>query len=84
MTWYDKTYVIIAVVDITQDMINECVQTSMDTLRKNNSETDAILKWYSREETPASLVAEGLQEYTNAEIKVILNDPENDWIMEVE
>lgn len=86
MTWYDKTYVIVPIGDITQEMVNECVQTSLDTLRKNEAGTEAILKWYSRNDIPTLIAALDPQpiEYTNTEINAILNDPQNDWIIEEE
>ena len=87
MIWNEKKYVILPIEDITQDMIDECLQTSLETLRKNIAETEAILKWYDRDESdPTSIMAldPAPNQYTNAEILVILNNPENGWIEEEE
>ena len=73
-------YIIIAVADVTEAMVDECIQTSLYTLRKNLAETEAILKWNG--DTPATIAAldPAPTQYTNAEIKAIIIDPENGWI----
>jgi len=78
-----KHYIIIDLADVTQDMIDDCIETSLDTLRISLNGIETILKWNG--ETPTSILALDPQptQYTNAEIKVILNDPENGWIEEV-
>ena len=77
-------YIIIDLEDITQDMIDDCIETSFDTLRLSLDELQTILKWNG--ETPASIVALDPQptQYSYAEILAILNDPENGWIEEEE
>lgn len=79
MTWYDKTYVIVDIVDITQDMIDECIESS---IRKNAAETKAVLKWYSRDAMPATIAAlvPIPTTYTKAEILIELDDA--DWQIE--
>ena len=82
MLYNDKTYIILPIEDIIQDMIDECIQTSIDFLRKNLSETHAILKWFEHDEVPTTIAAldPAPTQYTNAEIKAIIIDPENGWI----
>ena len=87
MEWKDKIYIILPIEDITQDMVDECIQTSLYTLRKNLAETEAILKWNANdEEIPTTIAAldPAPTQYTNAEIKAIIIDPENGWIEEIE
>ena len=82
MEYNECKYVILEVVDITQEMVDECVETSIVSLRKTNAGTYAILKWYSRDETPLLIAAldPAPTKYTKEEILTLLNDPENDWI----
>jgi len=77
-----KTYIVIDYEDVTQAMIDECLQTSFNTLRLNIAEDKTILKWIG--DTPATIAAldPAPTQYTNAEILVILNDSENGWIEE--
>jgi len=75
-----KTYIIINLEDVTQDMIDECLQTSLNTLRLNIAEDKTILKWVG--DTPATIAALDPvpTQYTNAEIIAFIHDPENGWI----
>ena len=77
-------YIIIDLEDVTQQMIDDCIETSFDTLRLSLDELQTILKWNG--ETPASILALDPQptQYSYAEILAILNDPENGWIEEEE
>lgn len=86
INWTEKIYVIVPIGDVTEDMVGECLQTSIDDLRLNVTETHAILKWYSRDDDPATISAldPAPTQYTNFEIKAIIDDPENGWIEEIE
>lgn len=74
------THVIMNINDITPEMIGICSQTSLDTLRKNNESTHGILKWPEENDTPTSIVALSLTEYSNEEIKTLINNEVNGWI----
>ena len=76
-------YIIIDLEDVTQQMIDDCIETSFDTLRLSLDELQTILKWNG--ETPASILALDPQptQYTHEEILAFLNDPENGWIEEI-
>jgi len=63
----ERTYIIIDLEDITQEMIDECIQQSFEYLRRNLVGDKAILKWEG--ETPSSLIMLALPEYTNEEIE---------------
>jgi hypothetical protein len=75
-----KTYIIIDLEDVTQDMIDACIENSFDTLRHSLDDLQTILKWNG--ETPASIAALDPVPtiLTQEEILAILNDPENGWI----
>jgi len=77
-----KTYIIIDLEDVTEAMVDECIETSLNTLRLNIAEDKTILKWIG--DTPATIAAldPAPTQYTNAEILAILNDSENGWIEE--
>ena len=45
MDYSNRKWVIVNVSDITEEMINNAIQSSMDTLRKTLDGTQAILKW---------------------------------------
>lgn len=70
-----KRYCIVPVADLTDQMILDCLETSMDTLRRNNADTMAVLKYVG--EKPVILL--GYDDYTHAEILVEMLKPE--WIM---
>lgn len=72
----DKRYILITFIEVTQPMINNCIQTSFDTLRHVRFEGDAtdwvVLKW--RNDKPAELWDE-YPVYSNQEmIDILLND----------
>lgn len=74
-------YVIIDLEDVTQEMIDDCIETSFDSLRLDLDEIRTFLKWNG--ETPASIEPLMLTEYNYEDILAELNDPENGWIEEV-
>ena len=77
-----KTYIIIDYEDVTQDMIDECLENSFDTLRLNIAEDKTILKWVGDTPTTIAALDPAPTQYTNAEILAILHDSENGWIEE--
>ena len=68
MDYSNRKWIIINLSDITDEMIENSIQTSMDTLRKTVDGTKAILKWDG--DTPSCF--DGLTTYTHPEIKVEL------------
>ena len=68
MDYSNRKWVIVSVSDITDEMIDSAIQTSMDTLRKTVNGTKTILKWDG--DTPSCF--DGLTTYTHPEIKVEL------------
>ena len=64
MRYVIRKWIIINVSDITDDMISNAIQTSIDTLRKTTDGTKAILKWDG--DTPSCF--DGLTTYTHSEI----------------
>ena len=60
----NKKWIIINVSDVTDEMISNAIQTSMDTLRKTTDGTKTILKWEG--DTPSCF--DGLTTYTHSEI----------------
>ena len=64
MDYLNRKWIIINVSDITDEMISNAIQTSMDTLRKTNDGTKTILKWDG--DTPSCF--DGLTTYTHSEI----------------
>lgn len=82
MTFYDCTYVIVAVGDVTQPMVDQCVQDTVASLRMNNAETHVILKWFAREDDPALIVAldPDPTQYTRIEMITFLVNAENGWV----
>ena len=70
----DCIYVIVPFSEVTQQMINDCHQSSFDTLRHSISGVDrVILKWCG--DTPSSL--SGYVQYTHSQILAEINGP--DW-----
>lgn len=68
------TYVIVPFVEVTQQMIDNSCETSMDTLRHTISGEDrVILKWVG-DIAPSSL--SGYVQYTYEEILIELAKPE--------
>ena len=72
----NRKWVIVNVSDITEEMIASAAQTSMDTLRKTNDGSKAILKWDG--DTPSCF--DGMTVYNHAEILTELR--KSDWISE--
>ena len=60
----NRKWVIVNVSDITDEMITNSIQSSLDTLRKSLDNTKAILKWDG--DTPSCF--NGLTTYTHSEI----------------
>lgn len=68
MSFENRKWVIINVSAITDDMMENVLQTSRNTLRKTTDNSKAILKWDG--DTPA--VFNGMTTYNHAEIKAEL------------
>lgn len=68
-----RKWVIVNVSDITDEMIANSIQLSLDTLRKSLDNTKAILKWDG--DTPTCF--DGLTTYTYSEILTEL--AKNTW-----
>ena len=64
MDYSNRKWVIVNVSDITEEMIYNAIQSSMDTLRKSLDGTQAILKWDG--DTPACF--DGMTTYNHSEI----------------
>mgnify|MGYP001334600428 FL=1 len=64
MDYSNRKWVIINVSDITDEMIDSAIQTSMSTLRKTLDGTQAILKWDG--DTPTCF--DGMTTYNHSEI----------------
>ena len=64
MDYSNRKWIIINVSEITDEMMSNTIQTSMDTLRKTIDGTKAILKWNG--DTPSCF--DGLTTYTHSEI----------------
>jgi len=72
MAYENRKWVIVNVSAITDDMMENVLQTSRDTLRKTTDNSKAILKWDG--DTPA--VFDGMTTYTHSEIRTELNKAE--------
>ena len=64
MDYSNRKWVIVNVSDITEEMIDSAIQSSMDTLRKSLDGTQAILKWDG--DTPTCF--DGMTTYNHSEI----------------
>ena len=64
MAFENRKWVIVNVSDITDEMIEGAIQTSIGTLRKSLDNTKAILKWDG--DTPSCF--DGMTTYTHSEI----------------
>ena len=69
----NRKWVIINVSDITDEMIENAIQTSMNTLRKTLDGSKAILKWDG--DTPSCF--DGMTTYNHSEIRTEL--AKSDW-----
>ena len=72
----NRKWVIVTVSAITDEMILNAIQTSMNTLRKTNDGTKAILKWDG--DTPTCF--DGMATYTYSEISTEL--AKSEWTSE--
>ena len=64
MDYSNRKWIIVNVSDITDEMIDSAIQTSMDTLRKTLDGSKAILKFNG--DTPSCF--DGLTTYNHSEI----------------
>ena len=64
MDYSNRKWIIVNVSNITEEMINSSIQSSMNTLRKTNDGSKAILKWDG--DTPSCF--DGLTTYNHSEI----------------
>tara|TARA_R100000458_G_scaffold59645_1_gene70933 strand:- start:46 stop:282 length:237 start_codon:yes stop_codon:yes gene_type:complete len=62
--YQNRKWVIVNVSDVTDEMIANSIQSSLDTLRKSLDNTKAILKWDG--DTPSCF--DGLTTYNHSEI----------------
>ena len=72
----NRKWVIVNVSDISEEMIESAMQSSMSTLRKTIDGSKAILKWDG--DTPSCF--DGMTVYNHAEILTELR--KSDWISE--
>ena len=73
MRWANRHWVIVDVPNITDEMIDNAIQTSMHSLRKTNDGSKAILKWEG--DTPSCF--DSMTTYTHSEILTELS--KSDW-----
>ena len=66
------TYVIIPTAELTQQMVDDCVETTIDTVRKSVDTTLCVLKYNG--DKPASIAA--YTDYTHEQILVEMAKPE--------
>ena len=78
MDYTNRKWVIVNVSDITDEMIDSAIQSSMDTLRKTLDGSKAILKFEGN--TPNCF--DGLTTYNHSEILTEL--AKSDWTEEAE
>ena len=78
MSYESRKWVIITLADYTEeqliDLVNNAIQTSVDTLRKSLDNTKAILKWDG--DTPS--VFDGMTTYNHSEILIEL--AKSEWV----
>lgn len=67
-----RTYMLIPVADVTKEMVDVCLQTSLSTLRRSLDGQHVILKFDSAEPTPADLV--GYTQYTHDEVLIKMGE----------
>tara|TARA_R100001082_G_scaffold98053_1_gene66159 strand:+ start:53 stop:286 length:234 start_codon:yes stop_codon:yes gene_type:complete len=72
----NRKWVIVNVSDITDEMISNALETSMNTLRKTLDDTKAILKWEG--DTPSCF--DGMTAYNHSEIMTEL--AKSEWTYE--
>jgi len=71
----DKKYVIINTGEVSSVDFSQVIETSANTLRYNNDNTQTFVKFTGN--TPSSLV--GKTVYTYSQIIAIINDEAGDW-----
>ena len=76
----NRTYIIINVSDVTDEMISSAIQTSRDTLKKSLDGSKAILKWSGS--TPSCF--EGIETYTHEEILNKVGKDISEWQENIE
>jgi len=72
MDYSNRKWIIVNVVDITDEMIKVSIQSGRETLRKSLDGNKAILKWDG--DTPSCF--DGITTYSHSEIKEELNKSE--------
>ena len=70
----NRTYTIIDIQNLTTEKINDCLETSIDTLFLNVDKTKAILKWDG--ENPSWVADLGLTTYSHEQIMPIIQSTE--------
>jgi len=70
-------YVIMNLSNVTQSKIDDCMQTNVNTLRRNNSNTQTILKWEG--ENPSWVNDLGLTIYSNKGVREYLTENPSEW-----
>ena len=73
----NRKWVIVLYADVTDQMIDDCMQPHRDVLRHTTSGEDRVILKYEGSK-PYSLY--GIQTYTHNQIKNILNDEDGDWV----
>ncbi len=63
------TYTTISISDITPSILNDCLETSINTLAKSVDGSQAILKW--KGDPPDWVTTLGLSTYTHTEIRAL-------------
>ena len=77
MNYSNRKWVIVNVSDITDEMIDNAIQSSMSTLRKSLDNSKAILKWDG--DTPSCF--DGMTTYNHSQILTELAS--SDWTEEI-
>ena len=68
--FHTRRWTIIPYANVTESMVNDCLETSLQTLRKSLDGTQTFLKWEGT--APAWVSSMGLTELTHSEILEIL------------
>ena len=72
--FHNRRWAIIPVEDVTEEMVNDCLETSLQTLRKSLDGTKTFLKWEEKE--PAWVSTMGLTILNLSDIMTILKSEE--------
>ena len=78
MSYKNRKWVIVNISDITDEMINNAIQSSMSTLRKSLDNSKAILKWDGN----TASCFDGMTTYSHSEILTELAG--SDWTEDIE